>query len=82
MERSEKLQELLQQLKTFDSLLSQTEGDEISEDLTLRINSTLEELNHEIVNVWRCCVADQIYYHTMWRKPKLTLKKNASCVFC
>lgn len=50
MERSEKLQQLLQQLKTFDSLLSQTEGDEISEDLTLKINSTLEELNYEIVS--------------------------------
>lgn len=50
MERSEKLQQLLQQLKTFDTLLSQTDGDEISEDLTLKINSTLEELNYEIVS--------------------------------
>ena len=50
MERSEKLQQLLQQLKTFDSLLTQTEGDEISEDLTVRINQTLEELNQEIVS--------------------------------
>lgn len=50
MERSEKLQALLQELKTFDSLLSQTDGDEISDDLTQKINSTLEELNVEIVN--------------------------------
>jgi dUTP pyrophosphatase len=50
MERSEKLQQLLIQLKTFDTLLSQTEGDEISDDLTHKINSTLEELNYEIVS--------------------------------
>ena len=49
MEKEKKLETILEQLKEYEKLLDLDGEDEISEDLTLKINATLEELNGEIL---------------------------------
>lgn len=49
MEKEKKLETILEQLKEYEKLLDLDGEDEISEDLTLKINQTLEELNGEIL---------------------------------
>lgn len=50
MEKGQKLETILQQLKEYEKLLDLDGEDEISEDLSLKINETLEELNGEILS--------------------------------
>jgi len=49
MEKGQKLETILEQLKEYEKLLDLDGEDEISEDLTQRINATLEELNGELI---------------------------------